>query len=95
MAHTLVDLLKRKLDHIRSERWADRTAPSIQLTRDSGEGEGGALRGALQVYMRTATGAEKLLHEERLDGISSETALDDCLARVLSLVLHGHPQWPR
>lgn len=95
MGGALFDLLKLKLGHIRSERWADRAAPRLRLRGDSGEDEAGALHGALQIYISTAGGAELMLHEEQLDGISCESALDDHLAHALSLVLHNHPQWPR
>jgi hypothetical protein len=91
----LLDSLKRKLDQMKSTEWAGRAAPVLSLSPDCAEDVVGGLKGSLRIFIRNAKGQESLFHEERLDGIVSETALDDRLAHALSITLQGHPRWPR
>lgn len=92
----LMKVLQKRIDFICSDSWENRDAPIVRLGDDVRvSGAGNRLTGRLEVLLPKRNGEMVLFDARELDGIVSETDIDDLLADVLSLVLSKHNKWPR
>ncbi len=79
-----------------ADRLARQRAPRARLSEDAAwDSKTGALRGSIEVVMDTEGGKETVLHQEPLEGATTEEAAADRLAEALSRVLMDHRGWPK
>jgi hypothetical protein len=94
-SETLLERLRRKLAVAAADREQNAQPQDAVLDEGTALDTRGALQGAIYFRVQDAAGAWHVMHRETLDGVEDAAALDDVLARGLSLFLMKHPTWPR
>jgi hypothetical protein len=96
MSETLLDELRRKLGQAFAVTWEHEEGMDVVLDDGTAlDPASGALDGGMSFRVRTHDGAWHIVHREQIENVRDSVALDDVVARGLSLFLMKHPTWPR
>lgn len=80
---------------IAQDSFGQRAAPVVTLSEDTADVPGLGLRGAVEVRISKRDGSQVLFQREAFEGLKTRDDIDDLFARVLSVVLMNHTDWPR
>ncbi|MFN3656982.1 MAG: acyltransferase [Pseudolabrys sp.] len=80
---------------IAQDSFGQRAGPIVTLSEDTAEAPGIGVSGSVEVRIARRDGTPALLHREAFMGLKSRDDVDDLFARVLSVVLMNHTDWPR
>jgi hypothetical protein len=94
-SNALLAYVQQILGRISQDKFGQRDAPVISLSKDTYELPGGELAGAVEVHIRTRDGNAPLIHAERFSNLRTRDEVDSLIARTLSVVLMKHAEWPR
>jgi hypothetical protein len=95
VSDSLLDKLQRKVAEARASTWEHTQPLEIELDlQGDTAGDGSVVAGA-RYLVRKQSGEWVTVHQEPVVRLSDEVAIDDFLARGLSVFLMKHPSWPR
>ncbi|MCZ7594390.1 MAG: hypothetical protein M5U16_05315 [Hyphomicrobium sp.] len=83
------------LSRIEEESFGQRDAPRVSLSGDTRQDGDGGWSGVLEVRIHTRSGDMPIIQREPFAGVQSREEVDDLLARLLSVLLMNHAEWPR
>lgn len=92
----LIDRLKRKLAEAFAQGQARAEGLDARLDPDTAaDPASGTVSGGVSFCVTDRAGRWHVVHHARMEAITDPVALDDWLARGLSIFLMKHPIWPR
>jgi hypothetical protein len=95
VSESLRDKLERKLAEARASTWEHTQPLEIALDLDESDAGDGSVVAGARYLVQKRSGEWVTVHEEPAVKMSDEIAVDDFLARGLSIFLMKHPSWPR
>lgn len=90
----LLDRLTRKVEQAQSAAWDHAQPLAIRLDPPPFVEDGAVVAGA-SYLVKARDGNWVEVHREPVTRLANAEAIDDFLARGLSLLLMKHPAWPR
>lgn len=86
--------LERKVEQALSATWEHTQPVAISLDPPPSEQPDGSLLAGASFSVQRRDGSWKEIHREQPVTLADEDAVDDFLARGLSVLLMKHPIWP-